>query len=125
MPKHDSELPGDISARLDEVIDRVIAVARASIRRDIQHMFRFSNMDEVDAAMIVLSEKNAPLHVDEIVSELKAGGIWRPATGSKGSSADTEMRRSISRAATHAVNLKFVDREKEIIGLADWPEDGK
>ena len=122
MPKQDSELPGDISARLDEVIDRVMSAASASIRREVQHMFRFSNMDEVDAARIVLTEKGSPMHVDAIVGELKAGGIWRPATGSKGSSADTEMRRSISRAATHAVNLKFVDREKEIIGLADWPE---
>jgi hypothetical protein len=122
MPKHDSELPGDISARLDEVIDRVMSAASATIRREVQHMFRFSNMDEVDAARIVLAENEKPMHVDAIVGELKAGGIWRPASGAKGSSADTEMRRSISRAATHAVNLKFVDREKEIIGLVDWPE---
>ncbi len=52
---------------------------------------------------------------------IKAGGIWRPATESYGSSVDVEMRRSISRAASHGVNLRFFEREKELIGLAKWP----
>jgi hypothetical protein len=73
MPKLDSELPADISARLEEAISTCLADLRAKV----QHMFRFSNMDEVDAARIVLAEKGEPMHVDAIVQELKAGGFKR------------------------------------------------
>jgi hypothetical protein len=114
MPKSFSGLPRDVSSRLDDVIARSIS----NLRSEIQHIFRFANMSEVEAAILVLNEKGAPLHVDAIVEELKGGGLWRRATGAKGSSAHAEMRRAISQAATHKKNLKFVDREKEIIGLA-------
>jgi hypothetical protein len=108
-----SKLPEDIAARLDKIIDRYAA----TLRKEVGNLFRFANMDEVPAAVELLKERQHPMPVDEIVSELMAGGIWREATGSKGSSAAGEMRRSISQAARHGVNLKYVDREKEIIGL--------
>lgn len=121
MPK--SDLPEDISQRLDDAIRRCVGDIGSCVdklREEVGRMFRFANMGEVEAARIILTERGMPLHVETIVQELKAGGIFRPATGSKGSSADAEIRRSLSRAATHGVNLKFTDREKEIIGLADW-----
>lgn len=117
MPKSDFELPGDISARLDAALTRAMAEATARIRTEVQHMFRFANMEEVQAARQVLEEKGEPMTMDEIVEELKAGGIWRPATGSIGSSADSEIKRSIGRAAAHGVNIRYINRENEIIGL--------
>ena len=119
MPKNDSGLPGDISARMDEVMDRVIAEARAKLRSELHRMFRFANMDEVQAARQVLEDHGRPMSLNEIVEELKAGGIWRTATGSVGSSADSEIKRSIGRAAAHGVNIRYIDREKDIIGLPE------
>lgn len=116
MPKPDHPLPDDISARLEIVITQCVA----DLRQKIQHMFRFANMDEVMAARQVLTEKASPMPLAAIVEELKGGGIWRPATGAFGSSADSEMRRSIGRAAAHGVNLKYVDRDKDLIGLPEW-----
>lgn len=118
MPKSNSELPDDIAARLDEAVSRCLE----GLRQEIAHMFRFANMTEVDAARIVLRERGEPLHVDAIVQELKAGGIFRQATHAKGSWSDAEMRRSISQSARHGKKLKYIDRENEIIGLPDWQE---
>jgi hypothetical protein len=117
MPKRESELPADISARLDQAIAR----CAANLRKEVAAMFRFANMDEIEAAKAFLEECGKPMPLSEIVEGLKAGGIWRPATESYGSSVDVEMRRSISRAAAHGVNLRFFEREKELIGLASWP----
>lgn len=116
MRRKEPELPPDISARLDQAIARFAD----GLRKEIAALFRFANMDEVEAAKTFLQEHGKPMRLDAIVEALKAGGIWRPATESYGSSADVEMRRSISRAAAHGVNLKFFDRKKEIIGLAEW-----
>jgi hypothetical protein len=121
MPKREGgEIPPEIIERLDEAIDRFAT----QLRQEVSRMFRFANVSrkgqiprEVIAAIMVIEDKGKPMHIDAILEELKGGGIWRPATGAKGSSADTEMRRAISRAATHGVNLKYVDKEKEIIGL--------
>jgi hypothetical protein len=108
-----NKLPDDIAARLDEAIERFAK----NLRAEVGNLFRFANMDEVPAAVELLKERDGPMQVDQIVAELMAGGIWREATGSKGSSAAAEMRRSISQAARHGINLTYVDREKEIIGL--------
>lgn len=111
MPKHD--LPDDIAQRLDEIVQRF----SASLRDEVGRLFRFANMDEVAAAIKLLEEHGQPMHVDEIVKELMGGGIWRQATGSKGSSSAGEIRRSLSQSVRHGVKLCYVDREKEIIGL--------
>lgn len=118
MVKQESELPDDISRRLEAALTRAMGEATQKIRAEVGRMFRFANMDEVQAARQVLEEKGQPMKLDEIVEELKAGGIWRPASGSLGSSADTEIKRSVARGAAHGVNLKYIDRDSEIIGLA-------
>ena len=56
--------------------------------------------------------------LDGIVKELMAGGLWREIDGGKGSSIAAEPCRSLSQALYHGVNMKYVDKEKEIIGLA-------
>src|SRR6478609_8058518 len=119
MPKNDSGLPGDIAARMDEVLNRVVDELRAKLRLELHRMFRFANMDEVQAARHVLEDHGGPMSLNEIVEELKAGGIWRTATGSVGSSADSEIKRSVGRAAAHGVNIRYIDREKDLIGLPE------
>lgn len=116
MPKHEQfELPDDISARLDVAI----AECMVELRKKVSRMFRFANMEVIPAARIILQENNGPMPINAILEELKAGGIWRPPSGSKGSSADTEILRSLSRSSSSGENLKYVDKEKEIIGLPE------
>jgi hypothetical protein len=119
MTKPESYLPDDIALRLDAIIERVMTKAREEIGTEVGRMFRFANMDEVPAARVILQENEAAMSIQQILAELKAGGIWRPPSGSKGSGADTEILRSLSRAASAAVNLKYVDKDKEIIGLPE------
>lgn len=108
-----NDIPEGLARRLDELVDAL----RDTLRKEVGKLLRFANMEEVPAAVKLLTEKAEPMQVDEIVKELMAGGIWRDATASKGSSAAGEIRRSISQAARHGVNLRYVDRDKEIIGL--------
>lgn len=102
-------------------MDRIFAEARSKLRSELHHLFRFVNMDEVQAARQVLEERGTPMSMDEIVEELKAGGIWGIATGSAGSSADSELKRSIGRAAAHGLNGKsdimWINKSKGLIGL--------
>ena len=125
MPKLEGDIPPEIVERLDKAINRFAA----QLRDEVAQMFRFAGVArkgqiprEVIAAIMLLEEHGAPMQLDAIIEELKGGGIWRPATGAKGSTADSEMKRSISRAANHGVNIKFVDKEKEIIGLVGGKE---
>jgi hypothetical protein len=114
MPKSESELPEDISARLDEAI----AECMDELRNKVARMFRFANMNVVKAAVIILSERGTPMKRTDVLEEMKKGGIWRPPSGSKGSGADSEMLRGLSKGANAGVNLKWVDEATDVIWLA-------
>ena len=122
--KSGSALPDDISRRLKDVLTRAMKGATDKIYVEVTRMFRFANMDVVQATHQVLEEKGAPMKMDEIVEELKAGGIWRPATRAQGSSADVELKRSIGKAASHGVMghgaIAWVDKKRGPIGLTEW-----
>lgn len=122
MAKSESELPDDISRRLESAIARVMTEATDKLRAEVGRMFRFANMDEPDAARIVIEENGGvPMKMEDIVEKLKAGGIWGSATGSQGSSADGEIKRSLGRAAAHGLkgnsDITWIDQDKEVIGL--------
>lgn len=124
MPKAGLELPEDISQRLESAINRCMDNLRTEVQRlraEVLQLFRFANMDEIEAAKIVLEEKGDPMPLTAIVEGLKGGGMWRLPSGAKGSRADTELKRSIARAATHGLKGKsdiiWVNQKEEIIGL--------
>src|SRR5689334_10081036 len=93
------EPPDELSAQLDELISSAkteIDAAMERFRAGISAMSRFANMDEIDATCRLLEERGEPMYLDEIVRELKRGGLWRGPSGSKGGP-DADMKRSISR----------------------------
>jgi hypothetical protein len=109
----------------EEMITRIAQQVTELVRNELLKSFRFANMNEVPAATIVLQECGHPMRVDAIVKELMAGGIWREATGAKGSSAAAEMRRSLSQAARHGVNLSYAsNKDEDLIGLSSWKPKG-
>lgn len=87
LRKPDSELPDDISQRLRDVLTRTMKEATDKICDEVSRMFRFASMDEVQAAHQVLTKNGTPMKLDEIVEELKGGGLWRMPTRSQGSGA--------------------------------------
>ena len=111
-----TSLPEELSARIDSLLDRLMATLREQARTEIRRMFEFAGKDDIEAAVIVLKE-NGPMALEDVAKELLARGIWREPTGAKGSSAEVEIKRSLGQAARHAVTIKFVDRDKQILGL--------
>ena len=111
-----SSLPEELSARVDSLLDRLMTTLREQLRTEIRRMFEFAGKDDIEAAAIVLKE-NGPMALEDVAKELLARGIWREPTGAKGSSAEVEIKRSLGQAARHAVTIKFVDRDKQILGL--------
>lgn len=112
-----TSLPEELSARVDSLLDRLMATLREQLRTEIRHMFEFAGKDDIEAAVIVLKENGGPMPLEDVAKELLARGIWREPTGAKGSSAEVEIKRSLGQAARHAVTIKFVDRDKQILGL--------
>jgi hypothetical protein len=112
-----TSLPEELSARVDSLLDRLMATLREQWRTEIRRMFEFAGKDDIEAAVIVLKENGGPMPLEEVAKELLARGIWREPTGAKGSSAEVEIKRSLGQAARHAVSIKFVDRDKQILGL--------
>ncbi len=96
-----TSMPSEMAARLDAVIDRAVAQFREHFRKEIRRMFRFTNLKNVPAARIVLAEHGSPMHLDAVAEQLMAGGIWRKATGAKGSTGTAEIKRSLSQSARH------------------------
>ena len=111
-----TSLPEELSARIDSLLDRLMTTLREQARIEIRRMFEFAGKDDIEAAAIVLKE-NGPMALEDVAKELLARGIWREPTGAKGSSAEVEIKRSLGQAARHAVTIKFVDRDKQILGL--------
>ena len=111
-----TSLPEELSARVDSLLDRLMTTLREQLRTEIRRMFEFAGKDDIEAAAIVLKE-NGPMALEDVAKELLARGIWREPTGAKGSSAEVEIKRSLGQAARHAVTIKFVDRDKQILGL--------
>jgi hypothetical protein len=111
-----TSLPEELSARVDSLLDRLMTTLREQLRGEIRRMFEFAGKDDIEAAAIVLKE-NGPMPLEDVAKELLARGIWREPTGAKGSSAEVEIKRSLGQAARHAVTIKFVDRDKQILGL--------
>jgi len=112
-----TSLPEELSARVDSLLDRLMATLREQLRAEIRRMFEFAGKDDIEAAAIVLKENGGPMALEDVAKELLARGIWREPTGAKGSSAEVEIKRSLGQAARHAVTIKFVDRDKQILGL--------
>ena len=112
-----TSLPEELSARIDSLLDRLMTTLREQARIEIRRMFEFAGKDDIEAAAIVLKENGGPMALEDIAKELLARGIWREPTGAKGSSAEVEIKRSLGQAARHAVTIKFVDRDKQILGL--------
>jgi len=110
-------LPEELSARVDSLLDRLMATLREQLRAEIRRMFEFAGKDDIEAAAIVLKENGRPMPLEDVAKELLARGIWREPTGAKGSSAEVEIKRSLGQAARHAVTIKFIDRDKQILGL--------
>jgi hypothetical protein len=111
-----TSLPEELSARIDSLLDRLMTTLREQARIEIRRMFEFAGKDDIEAAAIVLKE-NGPMALEDVAKELLARGIWREPTGAKGSSAEVEIKRSLGQAARHAVTIKFVDRDKQILAL--------
>jgi hypothetical protein len=112
-----TSLPEELSARVDSLLDRLMATLRDQLRTEIRRMFEFAGKDDIEAAAIVLKENGGTMALEDVAKELLARGIWREPTGAKGSSAEVEIKRSLGQAARHAVTIKFVDRDKQILGL--------
>ena len=112
-----TSLPEELSARIDGLLDRLMATLRDQLRTEIRRMFEFAGKDDIEAAAIVLKENGGTMALEDVAKELLARGIWREPTGAKGSSAEVEIKRSLGQAARHAVTIKFVDRDKQILGL--------
>jgi hypothetical protein len=112
-----TSLPEELSARIDSLLDRLVTTLREQMRTEIRRMFEFAGKDDIEAAAIVLKENGGPMALEDVAKELLARGIWREPTGAKGSSAEVEIKRSLGQAARHAVTIKFVDRDKQILGL--------
>ena len=112
-----TSLPEELSARIDSLLDRLMTTLREQARIEIRRMFEFAGKGDIEAATIVLKENGGPMALEDVAKELLARGIWREPTGAKGSSAEVEIKRSLGQAARHAVTIKFVDRDKQILGL--------
>lgn len=112
-----TSLPEELSERVDSLLDRLMTTLREQLRGEIRRMFEFAGKDDIEAAAIVLKENGGPMPLEDVAKELLARGIWREPTGAKGSSAEVEIKRSLGQAARHAVTIRFVDRDKQILGL--------
>jgi hypothetical protein len=143
MPKAKSRDERYLESRLASAIDAVFwrfrgkladdlgKRLRAELMREIKRSFRFSGLrgrgktaPEVLAARDVLIEHGGPMWGEELMAELRAGGISREPTGARGSSIETEIRRSLGSAASrHGTNIKLLkgkgerDFSKKLFGL--------
>jgi hypothetical protein len=116
------ESPDELREQLDQLIEELVTDLSSEVRKRIRESFRFANWNEVDAAYDLLSKSGSqePMHMDVLVKELKKRGIWRGPSGSKGG-ADSDMKRSIGRAAGRKERLCYVGNpDDNLIGLLEW-----
>lgn len=121
MPQH--EPPDELSEQLEDLIVRVTKVVENELRAGVRAMFRFANLEDIEATCRLLDERGEPMYLEEIIRELKRGGLWRGPSGSRGGP-DADMKRSISRFASR--NDGKGDRIKyfgeNLIGKCEWKE---
>lgn len=139
MSKISSKLPDEIEERLQQLVDRFAA----QLRQEVAEMFSLANVRgtkeiarDIAAARIVLEENESPMYRDDLVKELMRRGVSRPKGGSAGSTPESEMRRTIGRAASHRKNLMLfqpppgfpvTEKQRAIvkflkIGLPEWSD---
>lgn len=113
MPKR--ELPPEVSAQVREIVER----HTRALETDLMSLFRFHGMDTIDCVCMLLDEREAAIHPDELVRLLKGGGLAMPASTSKGGP-EGDVKRSFSYYTARGLKIRELNG---LIGRVEWTDD--
>jgi hypothetical protein len=83
MKRTSKQLPPEMAAHLERIVGDICEIMLDRLKSGL----RFYGMETSRAATELLKERGTPMHLNAIVQELIAGGVFIEATGAKGSNA--------------------------------------